>query len=238
MKNLLLYCLLAIVCTFGTAQNNAVVVYDNTNFTGEYRSLNNHWNPGGLDAFDNRIGSIVIPNGAWIIVFDEPGFRGHYLVIEKNWTATGDNSPWDNNISSILVFYDVNSGLPIPQQNFNNNNYNYNNYNNTANNYNNNNQYNYNQTQPQYNNSGIYYSMDAAIKNPENVIVLDVRGQNLSTWPSFFNNMKNLRELYISDNNFSSWPSFFSDLKQLRILEAQNNNLTSFPSFFGDLKNL
>ncbi len=246
---LILFALFSVTCI---SQNDAVTVYDNENFTGDSRNLYSHYNPEGLsDVFINRIGSIRIPTGTWIVIFDESGFRGHYLVIENDWTATGDFAPWNNNISSILVMRDAESGLPIPQSNnyntsdsynnsnnYNNNNYNYDN----SENYNNDVQNNYIEPQVQNvyipQNSGVYYNIEAAARNPEDVIVLDVRGQNLSTWPSFFSDMENLRELYISNNNFSSWPSFFSDLRQLRVIDAENNNFTSFPSYFSELKNL
>ncbi len=252
MKNFAILLLLALISATSMAQNDAVTVYDNENFTGDSRTLYSHYNPEGLsDVFNNRIGSIDIPAGTWIIIFDETGFRGHHLVIENDWTATGDFAPWNNNISSILVMRDAESGLPVPQgNNYNtsdsyNNNSNYNNNNsgynsNTGNN--NNVQYNYNEPQVPNNyvpqTAGVYYNIEAAAKNPEDVIVLDVRGQNLSSWPAFFSNMKNLRELYISDNNFSSWPPFFSDLKQLRVLVAENNDFTDFPPYFSNFKSL
>ncbi len=262
MKHISVLLLLALISATSVAQNDAVTVYDKENFLGDSRNLYSHYNPEGLsDAFNNRIGSIRVPAGTWIVIFDETGFRGHYLVIENDWTATGDFAPWNNNISSILVMRDSESGLPVPQSNNYNTSDNYNNYYNNTNNTNNNNntgynntgynntdynnnnvQYNYNEPQVQNSyipqNPGVFYNIEAAVKNPEDVIVLDIRGQNLSDWPAFFSNLKNMRELYISNNQFSSWPSFFSDLKQLRVIEAENNSFTSFPTYFSEFKNL
>lgn len=243
MKNFAILLLLALISATSVAQNDAVVVYDNENFTGDSRNLYSHYNPEGLsDVFNNRIGSIDIPAGTWIIIFDETGFRGHHLVIENDWTATGDFAPWNDNISSILVMRDAESGLPMQQSSSNiGNTSNGTNWNSavvdggSAQTYNTEPVNPYNYSPPT---SGVFYNIEAAAKNPEDVIVLDVRGQNLSSWPAFFSNMKNLRELYISDNNFSSWPPFFSDLKQLRVIEAENNNFSSFPSYFSELKSL
>lgn len=56
----------------------------------------------------------------------------------------------------------------------------------------------------EYPKDGIFFSTDAALKDPEEVRILDIRGQDLNSWPAFFHEMKYLEELYISNNQFST----------------------------------
>lgn len=225
------------------AQTEPVIVYDNTDFTGEQRALSAHWNPDGLsDVFNNRIGSMHIPDGTWVIVFEETGFRGQYLVIKDNWSAMDYYAAWNNNISSMLVLRKANEGIPVQAEGDQEtawqpvNQMPANTCVNTGNHV-----CSESHFMPDASTvpgDGVFFSLEAAMRHPEDVLVLDIRGQYVSEWPAFFSNMKNLQELYISDNNFSSWPSFFGDFNQLRVLVAANNQFTEFPPFFQNLKHL
>lgn len=228
MRNLTAIILL-FISTSVSAQN--VILYEDMNFQGYGKSISANWNSTYDWTLNDKISSIVVPQGIKIIVFADADFRGDFMELTANWSVASSQETWNNRISSI-IFLDYNKG---------------------------NSQYNPNPSYglscinldnhrcaetaicPEQNitpGNGYFMSMEAAIKNPSQVRVLDLRNQNLSSWPNYFYEMKNLEELYISGNQFNAWPNYFYELKKLRILVADHNNISSWPNYFYELKSL
>lgn len=214
--------------TFAFAQ---ITVYTAANYQGYSKQINSNWS--GDLSWVNKISSIKVPSGTKIIVYEQANFQGNFMSIDKNWNIGCGTDTWNDRINSIK-FITKTQGFP------GNHNHNHNhNKNKTCINLQN---HVCNSTcfqVPKGNfSAGYYTSMDAAVSNPLDVKILDLRGQNLSSWNSQIYKLTNLEELYISNNNFSSWPSYFYDLKSLRVLIAENNKFSSFPTYFSSMVNL
>ena len=69
------------------------------------------------------------------------------------------------------------------------------------------------------------------LKNPKNVIKIDLSYNNLTTVPeNIFSSLTQLQELDLSNNNLTTLPdNIFNNLTQLHTLNLLNNNLTALP---------
>jgi hypothetical protein len=87
-------------------QYNSNVVasfYNSPNFKGQvlqlglgnYPQLNATWN--------NKISSIIIPQGLKVIVYSKPNYSGNSMVLTYNWTSYGGNDIWNNAVSSVII---------------------------------------------------------------------------------------------------------------------------------------
>jgi len=226
-KNLIISLIIISICPGIFAQ--VVTLYEDASFKGNYKNINTNWNASDDYYFNDRISSIAVPPGIKIIVFSEANFTGDFMELTGNWSINSTQDFWNNRISSI-IYLDYNrkpgpSGPPAvrgrscldlgdhhcPEAAI------------------------FPDMQP---GNGYFVSLNAAIKNPSEVRILDIRGQNLSEWPAFFNQLTNLEELYISNNQFKSWPPFFHQLSKLRVLVADHNNFTGYPDFFHQFTHL
>lgn len=217
--------LLLFFSTFAFAQ---ITVYTAANYQGYSKQINSNWSSD--PSWVNKISSIKVSSGTKIIAYEKANFQGNFMSIDKNWNIGCGTDTWNDRINSIK-FVTKTQGFP--------GNHNHNNAQKTCIKLQN---HVCNSTcfqVPKGNfTAGYYTSMDAAVSNPLDVKILDLRGQNLSSWNSRIYKLTNLEELYISNNNFSSWPSYFYYLKSLRVLVADHNNFKSFPTYFTSLTNL
>ena len=77
--------------------------YDSVDFKGDYEDiyiyeiaqLGNKW--------DNKIGSIQVPEGSILICYDSAKINGTSIEITGNWTATGKDAWWNNRITSYRI---------------------------------------------------------------------------------------------------------------------------------------
>ena len=86
-----------------TNSNLVASFYDFSDFQGQvvqfgignYPQLDYAWN--------NRISSVIIPQGLKVIMYSEPNFTGQSMVLTNNWTSVGLNDQWDNKVSSMII---------------------------------------------------------------------------------------------------------------------------------------
>jgi hypothetical protein len=230
-KKLLFFSFLVLILSITSADAQNIILYEHDNYNGRSLTISENWDATSYPAFNDKISSIAIPEGIKIIIFEHSDFKGDFLEINENWSVVNGQQSWNDKISSIIVL-DYRKKTPV---------YPY--------------QHGHRAScihlenhdcqstallpeQGVFYGEGYYINLDAAVKNPNDVRVLDIRGQNLSEWPSFFNELKNLEELYISHNNFNTWPGFFNDLKKLKILVADHNQFSTWPSYIHDLDHL
>lgn len=67
---------------------------------------------------------------------------------------------------------------------------------------------------------------------------LSLFGNNLSSLPPQFGNLKNLEVLYLGENNFKTFPEEICDCEKLRVLSLAYNELDALPPCLGKLKSL
>jgi len=84
----------------------------------------------------------------------------------------------------------------------------------------------------------IYDNLEEALKNPNSVYRLSLRGKKLKIFPPEILQFKNLQELDLSKNRFDSLPDAIGELKNLQVLDISSNKLEYFPDSIGKLKNL
>lgn len=78
---------------------------------------------------------------------------------------------------------------------------------------------------PHCNNPKSFMSIEEALKDSDNVCMLDLTGQNLKNIPISVSRLKNLRTLILTGNQLNSIPSFVYDLPYLVRLDLPSNNI-------------
>lgn len=75
----------------------------------------------------------------------------------------------------------------------------------------------------------IYYSLDKALKNPNQVYVLNLTKNKLTEFPNEILKFKNLNILYLNKNKLKSIPDSIGTLIHLQKLDLGKNKLETFP---------
>lgn len=75
----------------------------------------------------------------------------------------------------------------------------------------------------------IAHSLEEALKNPGDIIILDLRKQKLKELPNDFNDLINLKTLYLDKNKLKTLPRSLASCKKLEYLSIANNKFTTFP---------
>lgn len=83
-----------------------------------------------------------------------------------------------------------------------------------------------------------YISLQEALKNPEDVYILDLTKRTYGTLSPDIGKLVNLEQLYLEKNGLSKLPPEIGNLKMLTILDVDQNSLTSIPPEIGNLTNL
>lgn len=84
----------------------------------------------------------------------------------------------------------------------------------------------------------VYDNLEEALKHPNSVYRLSLRGKKLKTFPMDIIKLINLQELDLSKNKLDSIPNEIGELKNLQVLDVSSNNLEYLPDSIGKLKNL
>jgi Leucine-rich repeat (LRR) protein len=84
----------------------------------------------------------------------------------------------------------------------------------------------------------IYDDLNEALKTPNSVYRLSLKGKKLKVFPLEILKFTNLQELNLSKNKLDSIPNEIGELKNLQILDVSSNKLEYFPDSIGKLKNL
>jgi Leucine-rich repeat (LRR) protein len=84
----------------------------------------------------------------------------------------------------------------------------------------------------------VFKDLQLALKNPDEVIKLDLSKQKLSELPAEVYQFKNLRELYLGKNKFEAIPSDINKLNKLEIIDFSKNKLTALPLELFECKKL
>lgn len=85
------------------------------------------------------------------------------------------------------------------------------------------------------NDAKIYTSLEDAIKNPEQVIKLNLSGQNLMAIPQEIFEMKNLQFLDLSNNKITEIPDDIKQFSQLQELNLSANQLSKLSAKIDEL---
>jgi Leucine-rich repeat (LRR) protein len=85
---------------------------------------------------------------------------------------------------------------------------------------------------------GYFTSLQEAMKDPDKVEVLVLRGRKLDSIPAVIFGMKNLVHLDLSRNRIDSLPSEIGNLTALKHLELSGNRLEFLPEEIGKLSSL
>jgi leucine-rich repeat protein SHOC2 len=83
-----------------------------------------------------------------------------------------------------------------------------------------------------------YTDLDEAMKNPDEVIKLNLRKKKLKGFPREVLKMKNLQYLDVSKNNIKELPDSIVTLSNLQYLMVSRTGLERLPANIGQLKNL
>jgi Leucine-rich repeat (LRR) protein len=84
----------------------------------------------------------------------------------------------------------------------------------------------------------IYDNIGEALKNPNSVYRLSLKGKKLKVFPLEILKFTNLQELDLSKNKLDSLPNEIGELKNLQILDVSSNKLEYFPDSIGKLRKL
>ena len=80
-----------------------VVLFSKPGFRGKSFDLENDWTANRRrNHWNDRIGSIEVPRGWEVWVYEHPHFKGRVLVIDDDWSVR-DNPWWRNRISSVRL---------------------------------------------------------------------------------------------------------------------------------------
>lgn len=83
-----------------------------------------------------------------------------------------------------------------------------------------------------------FTSLEEALKNPEQVIKLELRKKRLKNIPPEVFQFPNLQYLDLSKNSIAEIPADIAKLKNLQYLSIARNHLVEFPVEIGELSNL
>lgn len=83
-----------------------------------------------------------------------------------------------------------------------------------------------------------FYSMDEAMREPNKVFKLSLKGKKMKTLPADIARFPNLQVLNLSDNKLKTLPDELSYLQHLQVLILTNNKLKKLPDSMQDLENL
>jgi Leucine-rich repeat (LRR) protein len=86
--------------------------------------------------------------------------------------------------------------------------------------------------------SGMFNSMEDALKEPEEVLILDLSNQKLTEVPEEILLFTNLRQLILTKNRLVELPDYLGRLSQLTYLNVSANNLNALPHSIGRLHQL
>lgn len=81
----------------------------------------------------------------------------------------------------------------------------------------------------------VYINLDSALKNPEQVVRLNLERSRFKTLPESILHFTNLRELNLNNNKLKDLPPWLSKLDQLERLYLSKNKLEDFPAIICDL---
>ena len=84
----------------------------------------------------------------------------------------------------------------------------------------------------------VYTSIDEALKTPNEVFVLDLYFQDLTSLPESIGMLKNLQKLELSGNQLTSLPETFGQMEKLQWLSLKGNSIKKLPESFENLKSL
>lgn len=84
----------------------------------------------------------------------------------------------------------------------------------------------------------IYFSIDKALENPENVKVLDLSFQAISDLPDIFNDLPNLEALKLRNNKIQYLPNSVYNLKKLNHLDLAGNIFINQEALFVGIDSL
>lgn len=84
----------------------------------------------------------------------------------------------------------------------------------------------------------VFDNLEEALKTPNSVYRLSLRGKKLKVFPAEILYMKNLQELNLSKNKIDSLPNEIGNLTNLQVLDLSSNKLESLPDSIGKLKKL
>ncbi|MCB0785371.1 MAG: hypothetical protein KDC02_14335 [Flavobacteriales bacterium] len=95
--------LFGIQCLAPAAAQRSIVIYEGL-FSGAQATVHGNWNAVGPNAiWNDRIGSIRVPEGQRVILYEDIGFQGRSIEIDRDWDASGDQRAWAGRVSSIRV---------------------------------------------------------------------------------------------------------------------------------------
>lgn len=83
-----------------------------------------------------------------------------------------------------------------------------------------------------------FTSIEAAMKHPEEVYILNLSKNKLKVAPEVIAQMTNLRVLNLSKNKISELPASFSSLKSLQEINLDKNAFETFPIVIVEMTNL
>lgn len=75
----------------------------------------------------------------------------------------------------------------------------------------------------------VAYSLEEALKSPEDILILDLSKQKIKELPNDFGPLINLRELYLDKNKLKKLPRSIASCEQLRIISISKNKFVDFP---------
>lgn len=84
----------------------------------------------------------------------------------------------------------------------------------------------------------VYYSLQNALQNPDQVYKLSLYHNAMLALPSLIKKFDNLQVLDISRNRLKELPEEIGQLKNLQYLNVEDNQLTEIPASINNLKNL
>lgn len=87
----------------------------------------------------------------------------------------------------------------------------------------------------------VAYSLDEALKSPEDILILDLSKQKLKELPNDFGPLINLKELYLDKNKLKALPRSLASCENLEVISISKNKFVDFPMiicYLSQLKSL
>ena len=91
---------------------------------------------------------------------------------------------------------------------------------------------------PVYKEYKVYKNLERALRNVDDVYVLDLSSTNLDEFPMEILTLKNLKVLFLYNNNIKRLPDEIDKLDQLEFLNAMENELDNLPASIQNIKTL